>query len=463
MASIERLMQVLDKANTGPVTNLNDWGLAVGKNIQEKLAKYKIANTCDLKNPINIHDDLADAFFKAGYELAVDMGLFCQDTERVIRLSESDFAYAIKNTKDNLILGKGRDRVVLKHRQPEDPHEPINAAPMGHLVTEELYVKLTQGIARHREVDLLRSPTPGTMHGRPVLAGTPMETAAGMYQMQLSREARWKAGRPGMPDLCVASSTTEYGNLGAFGAPGGADPDLDVALILAPGELTTSFEVLHKVIHAINCGAKLTNGFSSMIGGFPGPPEGAAMARIATILQQTAYHQTDFFCGSIFDVRYLGNCGPHGQWAESISTQAISRNTHINGTEVQNQLAGPCTKMLMYESAVCMINLAASGAAGYLGPRTSGTKYANHITPLDCKWCGEVLKAAAGMTRKKANEIVNQLIPRYEDKLKNPDIGQAFEDCYDIDTLTPTQELQDLYLSVKQELIDMGLPLDMLV
>jgi methylamine--corrinoid protein Co-methyltransferase len=119
--------------------------------------------------------------------------------------------------------------------------------------------------------------------------------------------------------------------------------------------------------------------------------------------------------------------------------------------------------MLMYESAVCMINLATSGAAGYLGPRTAGTKYANHITPLDCKWCGEVLKAAAGMTRKKGNEIVNQLIPRYEDKLKTPDIGKPFQDVYDLDTLTPTQELQDLYLGVKEELIEMGLPLDMLV
>jgi hypothetical protein len=69
MASIERLMQVLDKANTGPVTNLNDWGLEVGKNIQEKLAKYKIANTCDLKNPINIHDDLADAGRRYGFVL----------------------------------------------------------------------------------------------------------------------------------------------------------------------------------------------------------------------------------------------------------------------------------------------------------------------------------------------------------------------------------------------------------
>jgi methylamine--corrinoid protein Co-methyltransferase len=220
---------------------------------------------------------------------------------------------------------------------------------------------------------------------------------------------------------------------------------------------------LHKVVHAINCGAKLTNGFSSMIGGFPGPPEGAALARVATILQQTAYHQTDYYCGSIFDVRYLGNCGPHAQWAEGVSTQAISRNTHINGTDVQNQVAGPCTTMLMYESAVCMINLATSGAAGYLGPRTAGSKYANHIVPLDCKWCGEVLKAAAGMTRKKGNEIVNQLIPKYEDKLKTPDIGKPFQDVYDLDTLTPTQELQDLYLGVKHELIEMGLSVDMLV
>lgn len=266
-----------------------------------------------------------------------------------------------------------------------------------------------------------------------------------------------------MPDLCIATSPTAFGNLGGFGPPGGADPDLDVALILAPGELTTSFEVLNKVVHAINCGARLTNGFSSMIGGFPGPPEGAAMTRIATILQQTAYHQTDFFCGSVFDVRYLGNCGPHGQWATSVSTQAISRNTHINGTEVQNQLGGPCTEMLMYESAVAMINLAASGAAGYLGPRTAGTKYANHITPLDCKWCGEVLKAAAGMTRKKANEIVKVLIPKYENDLREPNIGRSFKDCYDLDTLTPTKEWHDLYLKIKQELIDMELPLDLLV
>ena len=101
-----------------------------------------------------------------------------------------------------------------------------------------------------------------------------------------------------MSNLAIASSPTAYGQLGGFGLPGGCDPEVDVALILAPGELTTSFEVLHKMIHAINCGAKITNGYSSMIGGYPGRPEGAAMVRIATILHQFVVHQTDFSVSS---------------------------------------------------------------------------------------------------------------------------------------------------------------------
>ena len=262
-----------------------------------------------------------------------------------------------------------------------------------------------------------------------------------------------------MSNMAIASSPTAYGQLGGFGMPGGCDPEVDVALILAPGELTTSFEVLHKMIHAINCGAKTTNGYSSMIGGYPGRPEGAAMVRVATILHQYVIHQTDFYNGSVTDVRYLGNCGREGQWAEGISTQAISRNTHFVGVDVQNQLAGPSTEMLLYESAVAMLNLSAGGAAGYLGPRTSGSKYANHITPLECKFCAEVLKAAAGMTRKKANEIVKVLIPKYEADLYDPHIGKSFKDCYDLTTLEPMPEWLGIYKKVKKELIELGVPL----
>ncbi len=459
MASIEHALQVLDKAHTGTPCTAKDWGFKLSAAIAGKLKKYGLEKTCDTENPINSDDELADLFYKAGYELALEMGVFCQDTDRVIKITEKEMDSAIRSAPSEVVLGKGRDMVVLKSRKPEDKLPPLSASPMGHLITEDVYVKLHQGIAQHREVDVLRSGTLGTMFGRPVLAGSPYETAVGMYQARLTREALWRAGRPGMSNLAIASSSTAYGQLGGFGLPGGCDPEVDVALILAPGELTTSFEVLHKMIHAINCGAKMTNGYSSMIGGYPGRPEGAAMTRVATILHQFAVHQTDFSCGSILDVRYLGNCGREGQWAEGMSTQAISRNTHFTEVDVQNQLAGPCTEMLLYETAVAMLNLSTSGAAGYLGPRTSGSKYANHITPLECKFCAEVLKASAGMTRKQANEIVKVLIPKYEADLYNPHIGKSFKDCYDLAALEPTSEWFDIYQRIKKELIEMGVPL----
>ena len=459
MASIEHALRVLDKVHTGPPCTAKEWGLLLFKSLAEKLKTHGLEKTCDTENPINYDNELANRFFQAGYELASEMGVFCQDTDRIITVTEEEIQNAINNTPAEVTLGKGRDTALLRHRQPESTVKPLSASPMGHLITEDVYVLLHQGIAQHREIDALRSGTLGTMFGRPVLAGTPYETAVGMYQARLTREALWRAGRPGMSNMAIASSPTAYGQLGGFGLPGGCDPELDVALILAPGELTTSFEVLHKVVHAINCGAKTTNGYSTMIGGYPGRPEGAALTRIATIIHQYVVHQTDFYNGSVTDVRYLGNCGREGQWAEGISTQAISLNTPFSGVDVQNQLAGPCTEMLLNETAVAMLNLSTSGAAGYLGPRTSGSKYANHITPLECKFCAEVLKAAAGMTRKQANDIVKVLIPKYESDLYNPHIGKSFKDCYNLSTLQPTDEWLNIYLKIKGELIELGIPL----
>ena len=88
-----------------------------------------------------------------------------------------------------------------------------------------------------------------------------------------------------------------------------------------------------------------------------------------------------------------------------------------------------------------------------IGPRTSGVKYIDHISPLECKFCGEVLKASAGITRKQANEIAKALTPKFENLLWDPPIGKKFQDCYDLKTLKPVPEWVDIYTRVKRELI----------
>jgi len=461
MASIERALQILDKAHTGPICTMKEWNYKVlPQAVLQKLEKYGLKKTCDTENPVNTDDELADRFYQAGFELAVELGMICQDTERVIKITEEELDEAIRNAPSELVLGKGKDTVILKSRKPEEEFPPICLSPMGHLISEDIWVRLVQGIAQQPEIDGLRSPVSPTIFGRPALAGTPYETAAGRYEAQLTKEALWRAGRPGLCTMSVASSPTAYGQLAGYGTPGGFDPEVILACILCPGELTTAYSTLHKVVHVINCGGKMYVGDASMIGGYAGPPEGAALTQIAANLLQIVVHQADCHGGEELDVRYSGSCGREGQWAESIACQALRRNTHLLNINVINQVAGPSTEMLLYESAVAMLNVSTSGGAGYLGPRTSGTKYADHITPLECKFCAEVLKRSAGMTRKQANEIAKVLIPKYETMLWNPPIGKSFRDCYDINKLQPTQEWLDIYLRVKRELIELGVPLE---
>ncbi len=427
--------------------------------VLRKLEKYGLKNTCDTENPINSDDELADSFYKAGFELAVELGMLCHDTERVVKVTEEELDEAINNAPNELVLGKGRDMVILKNRKPEDELKPLSVSPMGHLISEDTWVQLVQAIAQQTEIDGIRSPVSPTIFGHPVLANTPYETAAGWYEAQLTKEALQKAGRPGMFTVSVGSSPTAYGQLGGYGTVSGFDPEVTVASILCPGELTTTYSTLHKVVHTINCGGIVYMGSCSMIGGYSGPPEGGALTQIADNLLQFVVHRADCHAGHELDVRYSGSCGREAQWAESVACQALRRNTHLLNMGVANQVAGPCTEMLLYESAVAMLNISASGGAGYVGPRTSGTKYIDHITPLECKFCAEVLKYSAGMTRKQANEIVKELIPKYESMLWDPPIGKSFRDCYDLKTLKPTQEWLDIYLKVKKELIELGVPL----
>jgi methylamine--corrinoid protein Co-methyltransferase len=458
--TVPHILDILDRAHNGPVADMKDWSNKIlpGK-VREKLKTYRLQGTFDRSNPINTDDALADEFFKAGFELALETGLYCLDTERLIQVREDEIQEALRNAPTDLVLGKGRDAVLVKHRRPEDPYPPFFMAPMGNMVSEEIWIPLHVGILRHREVSMFQGCSLITMLGHSMLADSPYETLLGMYRARLTREVLWQAGRPGIPIFVMSGTSTPYGQLGSFGIPGGFDPEQGIPQILVEGELVTSFATLHKVIHAVNCGSKIIIGQQTLIGGSAGPPEGVVVLSIAGALLQFVVSQAHISKNGITDARYSGSCGREGQWAFSVQGQALSRNTPLILQHTISQRGGPCTEMLLYESAVGMLHMASSGVSINNGPRTSGVKHLDHISPLECKFCGEAFRASAGISRKKANEISRELTPKFEAMLWNPPAGKKFQDCYDLKTLEPTKEWLDLYLRVKRELIDLGLPL----
>ena len=461
MDNVKWLLEMLDRAHRGPVYSAREWDMEVIRTtVADVLTRHGLDHTFDSDNPINCDDSLADQFFEAGADLAEQIGgLYCIDTGRLIEVSPEELAEGIATQPEEVSLGSGDDQVWRRRRRPEDPQPPIFAALVGTPISEHLYVDLTAAVAAIPEVDTLTGGTIHTLHGREILGGTPYETIAGRYEAELNKKAVSLANRPGMACTATEMSPTAYGVLASMGQDGGYEPSVDEGLALNPSEMKTAFEVLHKVVHFHMCGAAIRTGIPGMIFGYAGGPEGAVLANIAATITQRTILRSSIGGGHAYDIRYLGNCGRHGQWALSVLNQALSRNTNFLASALVEQKAGPNTEMLLLESAVGHINLSVSGTSGTLGPRSAGGALLDYITPLETKFSAEVFKAASGMTRKQANEIANTLMPRYEEELTSAPVGQTIQECYDVETMTPNDDYLQKYHEMRRELIELGVPL----
>lgn len=115
--------------------------------------------------------------------------------------------------------------------------------------------------------------------------------------------------------------------------------------------------------------------------------------------------------------------------------------------------------MFIWESAAGVLTNVVSGAAINFGPYPSGGLRANYLTPLDVKLFADLGIAAAKMTRKQVNRVVKELLPRYEKELFLPPAGSSINECYELSTMTPHDDIQELYQRCRGELAELGVPL----
>ena len=453
------IFEILERVHKGEYCSSKDWDIKkVRGTIKRILKDRKLEGACDTENPINTDYDLADQFYQAGFELALELGYWVDDTERIVRVSQEELENALKFAPAEVFVGEGKDGTLIKARTPGDPYLCKQACSLGITVSEDIFMQLVTGIASEPEVDILEAGSLTTVHGHEVLSGTPLETLMGYWHGQMHREARRRAGRPGMGAIGSISAVTDYGQFGAYGTPGGFRSS-DLALILFPSELKIDYRTLNKVVHTLNMGGMIKADSPGMIGGMPGPAEGAVISNVASSILSYAILQNHVGGGEIYDVRYLSNVNREGLWALGIVTQALSRNTHTLIHNIANDVSGPCTDKLLYEIAAGQATLASCGASVSTGPRTAGGKLNDYITPLECRFTAEVTHAASALDPKDVNEIVKKLLPYYEADIKTPDMGKPYQEAYDVATGKPTEEWEAIYRKVKKEVIEIGIPL----
>jgi methylamine--corrinoid protein Co-methyltransferase len=460
MASLVKLVEMLQRAKDGPACSVREWEIKViPQTVKKYLEKYDLEHTFNKEVPVNQDLALADRFFEAGLELAVEIGLLCPDTETVIKVSREEILQAIEEAPDHLILGEGPDQIIVKTRELEDKNPPIFIGPLCIQVDEELYVPIAEGILKSKKVRMQQGPSLDTVFGRPVYSGSPFETVVALRENQLREEAQWRAGRVGIPNMGIGSSTTEYGHLAGFaGLTKKTNPSM--AIILHPSELKVGYASFHKAAVTMGYNGYSFSGSPIMIGGYSGGAEGAALANIANTVLQFPIMQADISNCSIYDVRYDSSCGRHALWALSIACQAIARNTSIIDYKCINQSAGPCTEEILYTSAAGLITAAVCGIAQTVGCRSAGGRFKNYLTPLEHWFCAEVFEASAKLSLEEANELVLYLLSKYEAGLKNQPKGKSFTECFDINTLTPNKEWQEIHDQVKADIQSHGLRFD---
>jgi len=200
------------------------------------------------------------------------------------------------------------------------------------------------------------------------------------------------------------------------------------------------------------------NGVIFAMGGYAGGPEGTAVVTVATALQDAVFLQAHYHM--CFPIHYIHLCNTTRDllWVISTVGQAISSNTRLPVTIAGELDSGPCTDMVLLEAAAYSSAGTVSGLS-LMAVEVTNNKCLDHCTGMEARMAAEVGHAVAesGLKREDANELVKDILKRYEGRIGQAPLGKSFRECYDAETITPTKEYLDIYDDVKRELENIGL------
>ena len=454
----QNFLDIFKKALDGPVMTENDFEMRrFMPKVNEIVKKYGIKY--DKENPVPEDDSAADNLFEAAVEFLKEVGIYCQDTNRVMEFSESEIKYSIKNSKSECKAGEGNEAGVFGMRKPDDSKIPWFHVGSGIVCSsKEVMYNLIEGYASIKEVNSISISALDSIRGIPVSVGSPAELFAAIEGIKIGRDALRRAGRPGLPIMNLISTAASAETTIAASAPQFGLRPSDGWLCGAISEMKVDYGVLNKIAYLLNWGANIGAETSPILGGYAGGPEGTAVVSAAYIIMGVVVMMADYQLTFPFHFNFGCSTSRDVLWAVASSCQATSRNVQSPVIWLGYMGGGPNTKQYFYESASYILTAVTSGAPSVQTPHPAKAVKIDGITPMEAGFAVETIKAASKLKRDKANEIVKKLLVKYEPNLSNPPEGNTYQEVYDVTTGKPKDEYLKLYEDVKNELFKMGIP-----
>jgi methylamine---corrinoid protein Co-methyltransferase len=191
------ICDVYDRFVKGKKTDESEWDYTtIPTNATALKNKYKLSFG---KKTIPEDSKTKNDLFQAGLEMLVTTGFYNTDMHRVMHVTEEEVWEGIKKTPTKIILGEGRDIARFYPRHGNSPVKPIiQGGPTGSPISEDIFVQVMQSYAQEAVVDDLVNGVMTTIEGHPAKTRTPYEIRATMAELRATREARERAGRPGL-------------------------------------------------------------------------------------------------------------------------------------------------------------------------------------------------------------------------------------------------------------------------
>lgn len=453
----EKFLEITNRSNTGEKVSSDDWNLRhIVKPAKKMVKKYQLAWEKEIIIPTD--EKLFDDMFAAAKEFIVDTGIYNMSTERIISLTEEEINEGLANMKTSLTMGEGKDAYTLIARDVEDSRPPaVWAGNPGCPTPEELFYPNVLATAKEPVIDLMTCGSLVDVDGYPVKSGEPTEVLAVRRELKYLRKALEEVGRPGLGLLAAESAVTEVGDLSA--AAPGMLRSTDSHLIAFFNELIIDNGNLVRVANAIDADMVNASLACTMVGGLAGDAPGSCMTMIASILAANIVANADYHLCHPIHIRDIATTARGCLWLQSVLCQTFAKKAPAIIVCDIWPSSGSLTKELLYEVAANAIVVTVSG--GHLEGVGAANGNEPNGTGLEVRLMGEVGKAVArqGMTREKANEIVLQLLDKYEHifKMEDKNKGSRFDKAYNMETLEPIPEWQQMYDEVKSELAEMGI------
>lgn len=444
-------LDIIDRSRSGESINKQDWDMQRVL-LPVKMLVKKHALSWEKQQVVPHDDAMLERLFEAGMELAVNSGMYCVSTGRVIRFSRDELEWGVKNAPQQLEMGEGKDLRVLRARKVEDDQPPlIWAGNPGAPTPEELFVPTVKSWAQEPLVDLLTCGSLTTAYGRPLGDSQLLEIAAARWELANLREALRQVGRPGMGLLAGQSAVTEAGDL-AISHPGFLRT-CDAHIIALFNEMMIDNVNMARVVNAETYGMRNASLACVMVGGLGGDAPGAAVVQIASIMLANLACRAHYHLLHPIHIRHVATSTRAVMWVQSAVAQAFSRCAPCILVADIYPKSGALTRELLYEVAanalVCTVSgahLEGVGAADGALPNGTG---------LEVRWMAEVSRKAteARLTRGQANALALALLAKYEHIFDNKDgnPGVRFDQTYDMETIEPIPAWREMYEQVKEE------------